>query len=72
MRPIFAKKVFLVQNRKNKRHHRIHYIQIRLATKFQLIQEILLFGPILTKKDTPALKKEKANITIKFSIFELV
>ena len=55
----FCKKVFLVQNRKNKRHHRIHYIQIRLATKFQLIQEILLFGPILTKKDTPALKKKK-------------
>ena len=50
----------------------MQYIQIGRGTKFQFKQAILIFWTELTRRKYFRSKTEKLNISIEFSIFELV
>ena len=56
----------------NENHHRILNIRIRLGSKFQLEQKILIFWNNFLKKEYFQSKTEKLNISIGLFIFELV
>ena len=56
----------------NENHHRILNIRIKLGSKFQLEQKILIFWNNFLKKEYFQSKTEKLNISIGLFIFELV
>ena len=67
------KNIFLVQSRTNDHHHhQIQHIWIGLSTKFHLKKTILFFWTKFAPKGYLQSKTEKVNITMEFSIFELV
>ena len=71
--PICRKGVFSVKNRKSEHYYRTQqHIPISLVGKFYLKQTILIFLIKFAQKWYFRPKTEKENITIKFSIFELV
>ena len=72
MDQIYPKGVFSIENGKSEHHHCILHIRISLGTKFQVKLTILIFWTKFEQKEYIQSKTEKVNITIEFSIFELV
>ena len=68
---ICPKRVFPVYKRKDEHHHRISFIRVSLASKFQNKQTILNFWTKFAQKWYFRWKREKVIITIEFSIIRL-
>ena len=71
-KPNLSNNVFPVQNRTNLHHHRTQHIQISLSIKCHLNQTILIFWTTFALKAYFWSKTGKVNVTIEFSIFELI
>ena len=70
--PNLPKSVFPVHNRTNEHYHRVHHIWNSLGTKFHHNQTILPFWTKFAQKRYCRSERENLNITIEFSIFELI
>ena len=66
------KTAFSVQKRKLEHNHQIQHIRIGLVTKFHLKQTILHFWTNFTQNEYFRSKATQINITMEFSISELV
>ena len=70
MAQICAKRVLLVRTRKIGYCHRMQDTQIRLDTKFQLKEAILIFWTKFSQKQYFRSKTGKLKILLKFSTFK--